>query len=66
MAKKSKKSDLNKKNSMKGDKVLGEFDESFRDVPILDRGHGNRNVQILEPNKNNKENQVGKVKDKDW
>lgn len=65
MAKKSKKSDLTRKNSMKADKVLGEFDESFKDVPIIDRGHGNRTVQILEPNKNNKENQVGKGKN-DW
>lgn len=52
-----KKSDLNRKNSMTSKKVLGEFNEDFRVVPIIDRGHGNRNIKMMDPLEDGKENQ---------
>ena len=45
------KSDLNKKNSMTKKKSIGEFDEDFREVPIIDNKTGERTVAILKPPK---------------
>ena len=45
----SKNSDLNKKNSMKSDKVIGDFNEDFRETPIIDRGNRASNMIIMTP-----------------
>lgn len=63
MVKKSKitkKSDLSKKNSMSGKKAIGDFDETFREVPIFDMGHRSQNIAILKPLKNGKDKQTDK------
>ena len=54
------KSDLNRKSSMTGKKALGEFNEDFRVVPIVDMGNRSSNLIILEPLENGKENQAKK------
>jgi len=57
---KKQKSDLNKVNSMSGKKVIGDFNEDFRVVPIVDMGNRSSNLIILEPLENGKENQAKK------
>jgi len=43
---KEKDSDLNSKSSLGSKKVLGELDEGFRDIPILDRGRVHKTVVL--------------------
>lgn len=57
---KKQKSDLNKVNSMTGKKAIGDFNEDFRVVPIVDMGNRSSNVVILKPLENGKENQAKK------